>query len=119
MPERIVYNVGYMEGSQRWYWMGNFNDIDDDFSYTSAHEIGHEILKSYTSDSFYSYKHKGSSTLSETKPISEGGFNYPSSGEIDLMKYFNNEPYWKDFKRVVAEEKDVLCLLWLSKIKIN
>lgn len=120
MPERVVYNVGYMKGEKRWYWMGDFGTIDKDFSYTSAHEIGHEILKLYAvNNDFYSYKHKGSSSLSDTLPVSEGGVDYPSIGEIDLMKYFNNEPRWKDFSRVVVAEFDLLGLLWLSKIKIN
>lgn len=120
MPERIVYNVGYMKGEKRWYWMGNDADVDADFSYTSAHELGHEILKTYSDNTDYSYKHKGSSTLSDTLPVSEGGDEYPSSGgEIDLMKYYNNDPRWYDFKRIAAAEKDSLGLIWLTKIQIQ
>ncbi|MEM0941642.1 MAG: hypothetical protein AAGI25_17925 [Bacteroidota bacterium] len=109
MPERIIYNYGYIKEVKSWYWLGNnVSDVNDDFSYTSAHEIGHEILKRFSNKDFYSYKHKGSSTLSETLPASKGGVNYPMSGEIDLMKYYNNDPYWYDFKRIAASKKDVL-----------
>jgi hypothetical protein len=66
--------------------------VDLEFSYTAAHEIGHNILRSYAEggggSADYSYKHKGSSRYSETKSISEGGVIYPRKGEIDLMKYY-------------------------------
>ena len=69
MPERIVYNYGYMKGENKWYWLGkNVEDVDGDFSYTSAHEIGHEILKSFSGKAFHSYKHKASSCLLYTSP---------------------------------------------------
>ena len=44
-----------------------------------------------------------------------------ASGEIDLMKYYNNAPYFLnyDFERIVAENKDVLGLIWLAKINIK
>lgn len=46
------------------------------------------------------------------------GENYPAFGEIDLMKYYNGDKP-KDFhKRIIATERDVLGLIWLSKIKI-
>lgn len=138
LPDRIVYNDGYLN-STHWYqiltknnWIyidnssyyldGKLN-IDKDFSYTAAHEIGHEIIKFYANTE-YSFHHEGSSDNSNTIPVSEGGFSYPISGEIDLMKYFNPIPSktyigWFDFDRIVANEKDVTGLLWLSKIKIT
>jgi hypothetical protein len=67
----------------------------------------------------YSYQHKKSSDYSNTKPVIEGGVDYPKNGEIDVMKYFNKEPYVKDFDRVIAEFTDVLGLVWLTKIKIK
>ncbi|WP_198553848.1 hypothetical protein [Tenacibaculum sp. Bg11-29] len=55
--------------------------------------------------------------------MSEGGENYPYKGEIDLMKYYNNNnnnnnPYWSDFDRIVADQEDVLGLLWLTKLTL-
>lgn len=44
---------------------------------------------------------------------------YPIIGEIDIMKYYNNEPNPKDTSRLVAAEKDVLGLIWLTKLKIK
>lgn len=123
LAQRIVYNVGYIKGDKRWYWFGKIKDIDKDFSYTAAHELGHEILKCYAEGSGgsadYSYRHKGSSDYSNTKAIEDGGFNYPPNGEIDVMKYFNNAPNWYnvDFKRIIAEDKDVLGLIWLTKVR--
>jgi hypothetical protein len=91
-----------------------------EFRYTGAHEIGHEILKYVNlNNPDYSFKHKGSSDYSETKKIKEGGFDYPKSGEIDLMKYYNNTPHTYDFSRIVAEQNDVLGLIWLTKIKMK
>ncbi|AZJ31403.1 hypothetical protein SAMN05444344_2196 [Tenacibaculum mesophilum] len=120
MPERIVYNYGYIKGSKKWYWLGNnISNVDNDFSYTAAHEIGHEILKAFSKAAFFSYKHKGSSTLSETLPVNDGGSDYPITNEIDLMKYYNNDPYWYDFKRIVADNKDLTGLLWLTKLEIK
>ncbi|WP_422090480.1 hypothetical protein [Tenacibaculum ovolyticum] len=52
-------------------------------------------------------------------PVSEGGENYPYKGEIDLMKYYNNNPYWSDFDRIVADQEDVLGLLWLTKLRLK
>jgi hypothetical protein len=40
----------------------------------------------------------------------------PKIGEINLMKYYTNSLIPE---RVVASEKDVLGLLWLSKIEIK
>lgn len=39
-----------------------------------------------------------------------------SSGEIDLMKYYNDGAVNRH--RTVAAESDVLGLIWLTKIKI-
>lgn len=105
----------------------DFERIDDkEFKYTSGHEIGHEILQAYGGKK-HSYKHKGSSTLAtqETIPISKGGFSLPLSGEIDLMIYYdkfhyvdriNNENI---YNKIIASEKDVLGLIWCSKLKIK
>ncbi|WP_443937008.1 hypothetical protein [Pedobacter sp. MW01-1-1] len=46
------------------------------------------------------------------------GENYPSNDdEIDVMKYYNNEPRIKDRNRTVVAEKDLLGLIWLTKLK--
>lgn len=102
---------------------------------TAAHEIGHEILQAIAGTT-YSWQHKGSSyyLLQDTKPL-EGqetfwdkithwdemdthGENYPVSGEIDLMKYYNGHKPQKASERVIASEQDVLGLIWLTKIKV-
>ena len=37
------------------------------------------------------------------------------------MKYYNNASYFLnyDFERIVAENKDVLGLIWLTKISVR
>jgi len=142
LNETIYYNVGYLNNvykaeahfmfEEYWFYMDDsslykdgISKLDKEFSYTSAHEIGHNILRAYSEggggSADYSYKHKGSSGYSETKPTKEGGFDYPISGEIDLMKYYNKTPSFLnyDYERIVAEDKDILGLIWLTKIKVK
>lgn len=137
LSSQIYYNVGYLNVNyafqsellmqkDEWKYV-DFNNIniDKDYSFTSAHELGHSILKSYAEygggSTDFSYKHKGSSDYSDTLPINEGGYAYPQKGEIDLMIYYDEDPRMLDydFKRIAAAEKDVLGLIWLTKIKIS
>ena len=65
----------------------------------------------------YSYKHKGSSTWGQN-PLK--GTTYPATGEIDLMKYVDEDFLPKDFyERVVLSKEDVIGILWLSKINVK
>lgn len=66
----------------------------------------------------YSYSHKGSVNV-VTQSNSDLSTNYPTSGEIDIMPYYNNYIPISERKGMVAAEKDVLSLLWLTKIKIK
>jgi len=135
LGQMIYYNVGYMEYSNGWDYIEP-SKADDQFQHTAAHEIGHEILKAYGGD-LYSFQHKGTSYLApqDTVPLSPTvtdnythlhdnnirGESYPMTGEIDLMKYYNDNKLGniyaqkKYFQRSVAAEKDVLSLIWLSK----
>lgn len=88
------------------------------FKFDIAHEIGHEILQMF-GGSMYSYKHKNTSTLIQTTKMSTA--KLPSSGTVDLMKYYrrkkrdkrdnpdesNNGIYW------AVNEDDMLGLIWL------
>jgi hypothetical protein len=114
--EAICYNVGYIKYSDRWNYETENNE-DIGFKETSAHEVGHEILKSYGGTS-YSYGHKGSVNV-VTQSNSDFSTNYPTSGEIDIMPYYNNYIPISERKRMAAAEKDVLSFLWLTKIKIK
>ncbi|MFC6269719.1 hypothetical protein [Frigoriflavimonas asaccharolytica] len=142
LSETIYYNIGYVNNvykaeshflfKESWFYIDNVplykngkSKVDMEYAYTCAHEIGHTLLRSYSEggggSADYSYKHKGSSGYSDTKPLSEGGVSYPTEGgEIDLMKYYNNSPrnfLDYDYERIVAEDKDVLGLIWLTKLK--
>jgi hypothetical protein len=113
--ERVAYNCGYIEIDNLWFYQ-NIEDEDKVFAQTLAHEIGHEILKTF-GNTQYSYGHKETSTIitQETNPDRP---NFPTSGEIDLMEYFKNDVSLNYLKNVAAAEKDVLGLVSLSKLKI-
>lgn len=102
--ERIVYNHSSARPKTH-------------FMITSAHEIGHEILKSYGGTA-YSYEHKGTSTLFQsTKAVDKGGENEPTQpDEVDLMKYYNKIDWATNVPRIKASEADALSLLWLAAV---
>lgn len=114
--EAVCYNVGYIKYSNGWSYESEFNE-DVNFKETSAHEVGHEILKSYGGTT-YSYGHKGSVNV-VTQSNSSSSTNYPVTGEIDIMPYYNNYIPITERKRMAAAEKDVLSLIWLTKIEIK
>lgn len=124
----LFYNVGYFydshwekyygytnpEAQRRynnkgWYYV-NENILD--FEMTSAHEIGHEILKAY-GGARYSFSHKDSSTIITQ---ADKGEKLPTKGEIDLMKYYDT---YYVIPRTVAAEQDVLGLFWLTKLNVK
>lgn len=114
--EAICYNVGYIKYSKGWFYQEETNE-DIEFKYTAAHEIGHEILKAY-GDVYYSYGHKGTvNTI--TQKIKDDASPYPKSGEMDIMHYFPENPPLSDYNRYTAAEKDVLSLIWLTKMEIE
>ncbi|PYF77285.1 hypothetical protein [Pedobacter nutrimenti] len=119
MSRILYYNAGYLKFPRQWYYE-NDDKAMLDFKHTAAHEIGHEILLAYGGH-VYSKSHKGSSTIVTQSPL--GNFLYPGKGEIDLMIYYVENPqypYPSDYiKRSVAAEKDVLGLVWLSKLRIE
>ena len=118
VPERIAYNVGWIQYSRWIYETPATADLE--FSLTAAHEIGHEILSAYGGDA-YSYSHRGSSTIiSQSKlPLGEGGVSYPSGGSVDLMKYYHGvrPPGFRAITK--ASEEDVQALLWLSRVRFR
>lgn len=114
LSRKLFYKVGYVKGNI-WKYIDE-NKALLDFQETSAHEIGHKLLEDYGGKT-YSYKHKGSSTWGQS-PLK--GTTYPTTGEIDLMKYVDEDFLPKDFyERVVLSKEDVIGILWLSKIKVK
>ena len=109
IPERIFYNESAWPVS------------DSDFMVAAAHEIGHEILKSY-GGAVYSYGHKGTSNVvtQKAKAIGDGGLVEPSAPtEIDLMKYYHETKWPSNISRTKASELDALSLLWLAAVKFE
>lgn len=136
--QRLSYNVGYIyeyHFLKTWEYQTE-NDEDIEFKETAAHELGHELLQAY-GGTVYSWQHKGSSYYlpQDTKPtkgsetiwdktthwdeMDTDGENYSLYGEIDVMKYYNKELRVKDRSRMIAAEKDVVGLFWLTKLKIK
>ncbi|MBU3024778.1 hypothetical protein [Zobellia galactanivorans] len=112
--EAICYNVGYIKYSNDWFYQKDSDEIID-FKYTSAHEIGHTILKAY-GGTFYSYGHKDSvNTI--TQSMKSSAPSYSSKGEIDIMPYYPTNPPLSLYDRYAAAEKDVMGLIWLAQIE--
>lgn len=122
--QAICYNVGYIYyldwyefyKGKKWNYRLDTNE-DIDFKFTSAHEVGHEILKKYEG-TFYSYGHKGS-VNSVFQYQYDNAPEYPKDSEIDIMPYYPISPNLSLFKNYAASEKDVLGLVWLTKIEIK
>jgi hypothetical protein len=113
--EAICYNVGYIEYSNDWGYQYERNE-DINYRVTSAHEIGHTILKAY-GGTFYSYGHKGTvNTI--TQRSNSKATEHPRTGEIDIMPYYTDELSYYDYERYVAAEEDVKSLIWLTKLKL-
>lgn len=96
--------------------------------YSAAHEIGHSILLSYGDN--YGVEHKGTSHKPKrlapdesidhkTHQPNKENQPIPESGEIDIMKYYEGfNPRESDqLIRMIADEHDVVGLLWLCSIK--
>ena len=114
--EAVCYNVGYIKGPNKWeYRDEQYEDVI--FKFTTAHEIGHEILKAF-GDVYYSYGHKGS-VNTVTQEIKNNAPEYPSTGEIDIIPYYPSSPPVSIYNRTVALERDVLGLIWLTKINVK
>lgn len=123
LSRKTYYNTGYVEFSDfsgnpnksTWeYWEKEFSDSD--FKHTFAHEMGHEILLAYGGQ-MYSKKHKESSSIFQS-PVE--GTKYPRTGEIDLMKYADENERSYGIKlfseRSVAAQEDVASLIFISGI---
>ncbi|WP_054510758.1 hypothetical protein [Chryseobacterium sp. ERMR1:04] len=122
--QAICYNIGYIY-SLEWYefykknnWRYRDESNEDiEFKETSAHEIGHEIIKKYGGP-IYSYGHKET-----VNPVfqyeNSNAIPYPKTGEIDLMPYYTDWLDYSDRKRIVVSEKDVLGLIWLTKVSVK
>ena len=117
LSRELYYKVGYIQREDNNWEYINESEAIVDFQKTAAHEIGHKLLEEY-GDMWYSYKHKGTSTLVTQVPLENTP--YPIIGEIDLMKYSSDMYYPSDYyDRVILSEKDLKGLLWFTKMKIE
>lgn len=113
LSRKLFYKVGFLKYDD-WFFQEE-RDAEIDFTETSAHEIGHEILLAYGGQ-LYSKKHKGTSSLGQSVTNEN---SYPKTGEIDLMKYYDGYYPYDFYERRIANEKDVISLVWLAKLKLK
>jgi len=114
---KLFYKEGYLK-SDRWDYRSSSVAIKY-FEETTAHEIGHQLLVQLDGK-YNSYTHKGTSHWSVIKQDPIKGTKYPTGGkEIDLMKYADDSYPYDYYKRVILSEKDLLGLLWLTKLELN
>ncbi|MGP4971986.1 PAAR domain-containing protein [Psychrobacter aquimaris] len=112
--QEVVYNTGCLKRSDGRWVTRNADYSNNKFEETFAHELGHTFVSAYRGD-YQSLIHEGSSTVLQAP---NDTYQYPTKGELDLMKYARGEP--KDFfERVVANETDVKGLLWASRLELN
>jgi len=106
----FVYQKGTLRASEKL--------INNDFKLVSAHEFGHSVLM-YVDGIILSWGHKGS-TNALFQNIKASTPGYPTSGKIDLMKYYDEIKNKADFSRRVTDsiamEVDIKRLIWSSEI---
>ncbi|PKH52570.1 hypothetical protein CXF68_18510 [Tenacibaculum sp. Bg11-29] len=114
---QLFYKEGYLKDNE-WEYQIPSKAIKE-FKETAAHEIGHQLLDQLKGK-YHSYTHKGTSHPSVIIQSPVKGTRYPTGGkEIDLMKYADDFRPYDYFKRRVLSEKDLLGLIWLTKLKLN
>jgi len=113
LSRKTAYITGYLRIENIWTFY-NSTRSDRDFKETIAHETGHALVEAYAGFN-ESITHHGSSEINQ---IPKAGTKYPRSGEIDLMKYadenFSQVP--NGSARMIANELDVKGLLIISGI---
>ena len=114
---KLYYKEGYLKNKKWDYRIPS--DAAQYFKETAAHEIGHQLLVELKGK-YHSYTHKGTSHPSVIIQDPIKGTKYPTgSKEIDLMKYADDFYPYDYYKRVILSEKDLLGLLWLTKLELN
>ncbi len=114
---KLFYKEGYLK-SDGWDYRSSSVAIKY-FEETAAHEIGHQLLVQLEGE-YHSYTHKGTSHPSVIIQDPVKGTRYPTDGkEIDLMKYADDSYPYDYYKRVILSKKDLLGLLWLTKLEVN
>jgi len=113
LSRKTAYITGYLKFDRGWGFY-SYDYSDKKFKETIAHETGHAIVETYAGFN-ESVTHHGSSRYDQNP---KSGTTYPRTGEIDLMKYAEEElsliPNWNT--RMVANEKDTMGLLFISGI---
>ena len=89
---------------------------DRAFRYVAAHELGHSIVAS-TQGRGESYTHHETSTMTTQRTLASAPA-YPSTGEIDLMRYYNGNRPANRFQRTIASERDVRAMVEGSALRL-
>ncbi|MFE2282907.1 helix-hairpin-helix domain-containing protein [Streptomyces sp. NPDC059443] len=123
---RRSHNSGIIDASV-FYNKGFYGGLnargDQNFEQVSAHEFGHSVLWAWGGKSL-SWGHKGTvndSLLSiwDFQDPSPSATPYPTTGEIDLMKYYTDSLPSDFYSRVIAAGEDVQRLINLSSVTLR
>lgn len=117
LSRKTAYLTGHLYFDRTTWGFYPETISDKLFKETIAHETGHAIVEAY-GGVYDSISHHGSSHVWQTP---KSGTSYPTSGEIDLMKYAEGNltgiPNWD--KNMIANKNDVTGLLIISGISIK
>jgi hypothetical protein len=112
------HNSGIIDASLKYnqgFFGSNISAADQDFKVIAAHEWGHAVLEN-AEGRLFSWRHKGTTSL--TQDTLSSAPVYPTTGEIDLMKYYNGaEPADYD-NRVLAADEDVKRLIEFGTLTV-
>ena len=96
---------------QQGYSGGNLDRADNDYKLVAAHEIGHPIL-TLADGLKYSWGHEGTSGVFGGENGTRASAS--STGEINLMKYYERVSDKAKYDRSIASESDVKNLIYIS-----
>jgi hypothetical protein len=106
----FIYNQGF--------YSPNTLRSDQDFKLVVAHEFGHSVLQYFGGEGL-SWSHKGSTHIIP-QSVKSSTPGYPTTGNIDLMKYYDRKkarvPFPTLLNNSAASEQDVMRLIWSSVI---
>ncbi|MDJ0460398.1 helix-hairpin-helix domain-containing protein [Streptomyces sp. H27-C3] len=111
----IFYNKGFHGGMTA--------KADQEFEKTAAHEFGHSVLEAWGGKAL-SWGHKGTVNANPLKfwnfqDFSSSATPHPTTGEIDLMKYYTDAGPADFHSRVVAANEDVLRLIGVTGVTLR
>jgi hypothetical protein len=102
-----------------WEWLADGSPWRERlFKETAAHEFGHSVLRDER-DHDWSITHKGSTGGALDQNPKPTQPSYPTSGEIDLMKYWNKPDVDDEFERSIVAEDEARGLVSIAQVELS